>query len=430
VAKQFIAQNRGLLCDFGVVIEPEYDGSQVELLVKTGTQIGAIPLLSPTTGRPDYGLVIKPRFEWAGLGPMLGVMGWRILPTPLRLPLLPRSDRKVPPWVLSTILLVRLKALLDRLDRRFEIVAEQRPAPRGTVDWAAYATRQVSRGRFLDVPCRFPDLRDDRDLKGAIHFTLRKLLQGLEGQRAAGSFVLQLITLCQTLLHRVRETPPYPPTPTRMQAWFRGPLRTEAFREGLQAINWTVEDRGLAGLSDLEGLPWAMSMEEFFEAWVEVVFRAVAVRIGGVIRTGRERQTVTPLHWQPPYLGSQKYLLPDFILEREEQSTIIADAKYKEHWEEMGVHQWRELGEELRARHRADLLQVLAYANVPATRHVIVCLIYPCRYDTWRSLVSRDRLFHRASLLAGTRLVEIVLTAVPMYASLEPVGQQLANAFR
>ena len=31
--------------------------------------------------------------------------------------------------------------------------------------------------------------------------------------------------------------------------------------EGMQAIDWTVEERGLAGLSDLEGIPWTMPME-------------------------------------------------------------------------------------------------------------------------------------------------------------------------
>ncbi len=53
-------------------------------------------------------------------------------------------------------------------------------------------------------------------------------------------------------------------------------MLTESFVEGLQAIHWTVEERGLAGLSDLEGIPWTMPMEQFFEAWVETVMRSRA----------------------------------------------------------------------------------------------------------------------------------------------------------
>jgi hypothetical protein len=426
LARQFIDRNRGLLANMGVVVEPHFDGTEVELAIRTDTRIGAIPLLSPTTGQPDYGLIIRPRFSWVGLGAMLGVMGWRISPTPLQLPLLPRSEHKIPLWVLSAIILLRLQALLDRLERRFEIIAEEQHAPRGTVDWSAYATRQIPRGRFLNVPCRFPDLRDDRDLKSAIAFTLRKQVQSLESQRMAGAFVLQLLALGQTLLERVHDVIPRPPLPLHWQNWLRGPLRTEVFREGLQAIEWTIEDRGLAGLSDLEGLPWILPMDAFFEAWMETILERVVRRIGGTVRTGRRRQTIAPLNWVPSYIGSQKYLLPDLILERGD-TTIIVDAKYKEHWEEMSKHTWGGLTAELRERHRADLLQVLAYANVAATGQVVVCLAYPCRQKTWTSLEERGRLFHRASLAGGPRRVEVLLTAIPMQSELRPLVERLSH---
>jgi hypothetical protein len=426
LARQFIERNRGLFANLGVLAEAHFDGSTVEVSIRTDTRVGAVPLLSPTTGKPDYGLIIRPRFPWPGLGAMLGVMGWRIVPTPLRLPLLPRSERKIPPWVLSALVLVRLRALLNRLERRFEMVAEERRAPRGSVDWANYATRNVSRGQFLAVPCRFADLRDDRDLRAAIAFTLRKQIQSLQSQRMAGVFILGLLALGQSLLDRVRDAPPRPPAPRNLEAWLRGPLRTEVFRDGLQAIEWTVDDRGLAGLSDLEGLPWVLPMDAFFEAWMETVLAGVVRRIGGSLRTGRRRQTIAALNWEPPYLGSQRFLLPDLILERGD-TTIIADAKYKEHWEEMGKHSWGELDAELRERHRLDLLQVIAYANLATTQRVIVCLAYPCRPVTWASLEQRHRLFHRAALAAGSRRVEILLTAVPMQPEVEPIISAIAH---
>jgi hypothetical protein len=429
LAHQFISQNSELLSNLGVVVEPRYDGSTVELVFRTGTRVGAIPLFSPTTGKPDYGLIVKPRFDWPGLGTMLGLMGWRVIPTPLRLPLLPQSERKIPPWVLASIVLFRLKDLLDQLERRFEIVREDRRAPRGSVDWADYAIRRISSGNFLSVPCRFPDLRDDRNLRAAIAFTLRKVRESLEGQRTGGAFVLQLIALAQQLLERVRDVPPKEPSPLHFQSWLRGPLRAETFRNGLQAIEWTVEDRGLAGLSDLQGLPWMMPMEAFFEAWVETILQQVARRIGGIVRTGRQRQTVAPMHWEPSYLGSQKYLLPDLILDRGD-STVVVDAKYKEHWEEMGTTLWSALEEEVRKRHRADLFQVLAYANLATTKRVIVCLAYPSREDTWKSLEARRRLVHRATIPAGSRQLDVVLTAIPMRGHLLPVVDHLCEQFK
>jgi 5-methylcytosine-specific restriction endonuclease McrBC regulatory subunit McrC len=106
-------------------------------------------------------------------------------------------------------------------------------------------------------------------------------------------------------------------------------------------------------------------------------------------------------------------LVPDLVLEREDQ-TVIVDAKYKEHWEEMQRTRWTNLDEEIRERHREDLLQVLAYANLSTKERTIVCLVYPCREETWESLRARNLLFNRASIGVGTRRVDLALTALPI----------------
>lgn len=426
LAAHFMDRNRPLLKQLDAEAQQQYDGSSVNIMVKTGTRVGAVPLISPTTGRPDYGIIIKPRFGWSGVGTMLGEMGWKIVPTPLALPMLPRSDRKIPPWVLSTIVLFRIRALLQQLERRFETVEEIRRAPRGSVDWPKYARRSVSVARFLDVPCRFPDLLDDRQLRAAVRFVLQKQLHALETQRTAGVFVLRLIELCQQLLSVVSDVSPREPAAMELTAWLRGPLQTPTYRDGLQAIEWTVDERGLAGLSDLHGLPWVMPMESFFEAWVETVMSGVSRRLGGVLRTGRQLQTVSPLDWQPPFLGSQRYLLPDIVLDRGDL-TVIVDAKYKAHWEEMQEHRWGELEDELRERHRADLLQVLAYANVSDAPRTVVCLAYPCTDATWHSLGDRSRRVHRASMKSGSRRIELLLTAMPMGVPAADVTQVIAS---
>jgi 5-methylcytosine-specific restriction endonuclease McrBC regulatory subunit McrC len=73
-------------------------------------------------------------------------------------------------------------------------------------------------------------------------------------------------------------------------------------------------------------------MELFFEAWVETVMRSVARQMGGTLKAGRRRETVSPLAWDPPYTGSQRSLVPDMILELDRRSFIV-DAKYKRHWD-------------------------------------------------------------------------------------------------
>jgi hypothetical protein len=413
LADQFVTQNASLFHLLNVSIQRDYDGRDVLLHIVSGSAVGAVPLVSPLTARPDFGLVVQPRFPWAGIGPMLAEMGWLISPTPLRLPLLKRSERRVPPWVLSFMVLARLKALLDRLERRFELTTEIRSAPKGSIDWTKYATRELPRGNFLSVPCTFPDLRDDRQLKGAIRFSIEKQLRSLETQHEQGAFVHRLIALAESLLRKVDTAASRRPGTQEVEAWLRRPLRSDVFVEGLQAIDWTVEERGLAGLSDLEGIPWTMPMEQFFEAWVETVMRNVARSAGGILKTGRQRETVSPLAWDPPYLGSQRSLVPDMILELEQTSFII-DAKYKRHWEELQEGSWHDQSDALHEQHRADLLQALAYANLARTPDVVCCLVYPCSQRTWESLAQRNRLFHQSELPNFGRRVRVWLTAVPM----------------
>ena len=77
------------------------------------------------------------------------------------------------PGVLSEVLCL-VDCSTGRLERRFELATDLMSAPKGNIDWSQYATRQLPRGNFLSVPCTFPDLRDDRYLKGAIRFALEK----------------------------------------------------------------------------------------------------------------------------------------------------------------------------------------------------------------------------------------------------------------
>jgi 5-methylcytosine-specific restriction endonuclease McrBC regulatory subunit McrC len=340
-------------------------------------------------------------------------MGWRIVPTLLKLPLLPGTEKKVPPWVLSSIVLIRIRSLLDQLERRFELIQSIEPAPKGTVDWTDYATRKIPNAHFLQISCQFPDLRDDRALKSAVHFTLRKQLAGLESQRNLTGAVLSLIDLCQSLIRRVAVVPPQRPSSEMLQAWMTGPLRIEAFRDGIQAVSWTVEDRGLAGLADLQGLPWVLPMDAFFEAWIETLVTRLARDTGGILQTGRKKETLVPIHWDNPFIGTQKYLLPDVILERDDV-TVIFDAKYKRHWEEFNSTNWVQVEKEIQEQHRQDLLQVLAYSSLKSSQRVVACLIYPCQNQTWESLKLRGRLFQHASIPTEGRNLDIVLTAVPM----------------
>ena len=427
LAHHFIQQNGQTLAQFGLEARVDFDGHRVFIVFQAGSQIGAFPLVSPVSGKAEVTLIVRPRFGWSGLGRTLGASGFKVIPQILSLPLLPKTKREIPDWVLSVTILPRLKALLNQLARRFEIVETVRTAPHGHVDWGTYVTEKLPSMKFLDVPCRYPDLRNNRELYSAIHYVLRKQLASLESQRHTGMIVVELMKICMSLMRLVQGVSPMRPTRKQLDSWFRVPLSSKAFFDGLNAITWSTEETGLGGLTDWRGLPWTMSMDQFFEAWVETVFQSFTRRYGGLLRVGRRHETITPIAWERPFLGSQKYLLPDLVIEQEDR-TIFVDAKYKDHWETLQHQRWSTLESELRERHRDDLLQVLAYSTLSDNKATTVCLAYPCNVDTWASLKERGMVSNRAAIYAGKRKIELAMIALPMGEKIDDMILQLGAA--
>lgn len=428
-AESLIASNLGLLRDLGVTATTVRRSGESGLLIRTSQRIGAVPLLSPVTGRPDLGLVVEPRFAWSSAGDMLAATGFRVVPDLLPLPNPPQSERRVPPWVLSSVVLTRLQALLDTLQRRFSVASDDQRAPRGQVDWDRYAVTRFAVGRALEVPCRYPDLCADEELRAAIHWVVRRHRDALLGQAAAGIVVRRLLALCDALLARLSGSPPRMPGAPQRRLWATRSVAPHAFRDGLQVINWTVEERGLAGLSDLAGLAWRMDMEVFFEAWVEAIAQRTATRVGARLRVGRRRETRVPLDWEPSSAGSQRALVPDLVLERPDV-VVVLDAKYKRHAEEIDQLGWRNVDEDLREQHRSDVLQALAYSTLFEAPRVVACLVYPASPSVWQGLVARGRTATRAKVRSGVRTVELALVAVPLSGACDEASRAVEQIVR
>jgi hypothetical protein len=417
-AEDLLRSNRGLLTDMRIEAQVARLRGEPHLEIRSGTRVGAVPLLSPITGRTDFGLVVEPRFPWSGVGDLLAETGFRVTPELLPLPELPQSERRVPPWVLSSVVLRRLERLLEATARRFETVEADRPAPRGSVDWQAYATTRLAYARALEVPCRYPDLRDDEELRAAIHWTVRRQRETLLAAPAAGRVARELIARCDQLIAKLSGAPPKAPDARLRSAWHRRPLVPRAFSEGIHAIDWTVDERGLAGLSDLAGLAWRLDMEVFFEAWVEAIATHTARRIGATVRSGRTEQTRVPLDWTPATAGSQRSLVPDVVLQRDDL-VVILDAKYKQHAHDIERLGWAGVTEQLREQHRADLLQALAYSTLFDAPRVLTLLVYPCGVEEYRRLVERGRAVATARVRVAPRNLEVGLMAVPLGGEVE-----------
>ncbi len=394
------------------ILEPEPD--QICVCLRPGGTIGSIPLRSPTTRKVIGGLVVRPRFGWNDIGPLLQEIGWRASPKLLRFPLVPGAAKEVPPWVLAGPIIERFRALLDEITPAFHWQDEPRQSPRGQILWARYLNEHLPAGKFHELPCRFPDLGPDMLLRGMIRWGIEVVKRSLAGWVATDPIARRLTELAAELLFKIADAKSIIPTKTQLDSivLMKG-LPSFALQRGMQALGWLVDERGLAGTAQSDGLAWSLPMYELFERWVEHLVRHWARGIGAQVRSGRTHETLIPIRWKRVGASSLNSLVPDLIVQQGPRTWII-DAKYKGHFEELDEHRWAELGDELRQEHRHDLHQVLAYASVFGGEHVTTVLAYPMRLHTWQSLAERTSTVTSATINTGTRRLTIALIGLPL----------------
>ena len=178
---------------------------------------------------------------------------------------------------------------------------------------------------------------------------------------------------------------------------------SEFVAAALEAMGWVSEERGLGGARSLDGLAWDLSIDAVWEAWV-ASFSSLLARFLGMVASpfqGARRS----LRWEGS-AQSMGALVPDVEL-RAADRVVWLDAKYKAHLALLARRGWSGLSEELRAEHRADLHQALAYAALADAPQVDSVLVYPQLGQDDRSPATV------ATVTSGRRRVRLILAAVP-----------------
>ncbi len=408
-SETFLRMNEASLraLDVKADLAPGPEGAAVGFV--PGGRAGAIPLRSAQTGNVVGGFVVRPRFGWAGVGRVLGEIGWYASPEFLDTPLVPGSGREVPPWVLAGPVITRLADLLRSMRRGYSEREAVLRRPRGRILWDRYRSESLARGRWDRLPCRFPELESDPRLRRAIRWTLERIRRDLIRVGGSDRISTQLAKLAMQLIEGLSDVMPVMPARNDLDRFLGGGrLLDRVIRRGLEAMGWIVDERGLGGGRELDGLAWRLPLEQLWETYVEAVVRREVAIIGGDIKVGRLGQTVFPLQWSDPTHRTLGHLVPDVVVRRG-RSIEIFDAKYKAHLAELDESGWHRFADEQRESHRADLHQVLAYASLYDAEDITATLVYPLRRDTWESLRGRGRDVSRAELLHGGRRVTLQL---------------------
>jgi len=374
---------------------------------------GAIPLRSAQTGQVVSGLVIRPRFGWSGVGQILTEIGWHAAPEFLSLPMVPGSGREIPPWVLAGPVLARLGALLATIRRGYTLKGEVLLRPRGRILWKDYVRDSLSRGRWHHIPCQYPDLGIDPELRGNVRWALERIRRALIGIGKNDPVAVLLANQALKLIDSLKDVLPLLPNSVKLNRMLQSALLSnETFCRGIEALGWIVNERGLGGGQEQNGLAWQLPLEELWESYVEsVVRRETSVR-GGIVKVGRLGETVFPLYWTDPTHRSLGHLVPDIVVRRSDEILII-DAKYKAHLAEIDEAGWRRFSEDLKESHRADIHQVLAYAALYDAKTVTATLMYPLRIKTWLALSARGKDRSVAELFTAGRELRIELRGLP-----------------
>jgi hypothetical protein len=141
----------------------------------------------------------------------------------------------------------------------------------------------------------------------------------------------ELVRIATLLLEALVGVQPRKPRSQELEPAGTPRLLENAVRYGLQALGWVVDERGLGGGYEMDGLAWQLPLEQLWERYVEAKVRDQVRREGGEVSVGRLGQTIFPLHWSTSTARSMTHLIPDIVVRRG-RSVRIIDAKYKAHF--------------------------------------------------------------------------------------------------
>jgi len=412
-ADGFIRANEQTLAQLDCRIDVAAGKDGASLRIVPGGHTGAVPLRSAQTQAVVGGLVIRPRFEWAGVGRVLSETGWAASPVFLDVPLVPGSGREVPPWVLAGPVIGRFAELLRANQRGYRERSEILSKPRGRILWAEYTSTRMPTGKWESLPCRYWDLGSDPKLRRWIRWGLERVRTDLVSVGGFDPLAMNLAREATRLLALIPEQALFPARrELEMSLGQRNALLDLAIVRGIQALGWLVDERGLGGGRELDGLAWTLKLDHLWETFIAAHVSTLARETGGQVHLGYKGQTVFPLHWSDPSLRSLGHLVPDVILRRHDEVRVF-DAKYKAHFAELDESGWLRVAEQVRESHRADLHQVLAYAALFDAPKITTTLVYPLRPSTFAALRSRGRDVARAELLHGGRQLTLELQGLP-----------------
>lgn len=147
-------------------------------------------------------------------------------------------------------------------DNTAELAARTEKAIDGLFGERYRATSQRAR--------RVPELGPDMQLRAMLRWGVEVVHRSLSAWAAVDSIARRLAETAMELLLLLADVKPLMPGKSQMSLLLHTTgLPPAALQRGLQALGWLVDERGLAGTTETDGLAWCLPMYELFERWGE-----------------------------------------------------------------------------------------------------------------------------------------------------------------
>jgi hypothetical protein len=132
-------------------------------------------------------------------------------------------------------------------------------------------------------------------------------------------------------------------------------------------INCKEQANKILNFNLIDSTSWRVDFSDVFEKFIQHIFREVAKETGGRLYSNFKFQSRTTKH----YSWELKHIEPDAIFQKENLLVFI-DAKYKSN-----LYNKFDQSEVLKADHRHDLHQIMAYSSFSNTNLKYGFLCYP-----------------------------------------------------
>ena len=180
---------------------------------------------------------------------------------------MPGSARQVPPWVFAGPVQSDFSPSLESITPGYSLRDETRASPRGSGLWPRYVSESLVRGAWHLIPCRYPDLTSDPALRSFVRWALERVRLQLLRVRPNRNSRDRTGADSTRLLEGLIDVPSRKPRSQELDCAGAPRLLENAVRNGLQALGWVVDERGLGGGQEMDGLAWQLPLERLWERY-------------------------------------------------------------------------------------------------------------------------------------------------------------------